>query len=224
MCFVRSSCSIAFFLVSGSCRKRAEGGGSRGDEKKRNTYPESSKGISRHFKRAPIYPVKKGPKYPVARLLPVLINGPDSPRTRPWLVTVVVQNHGRGGLAALDELFQNGARVLCAFLVVVALAQLDQDLGPSFHHVGEGKRFGAGGRVGWAEAEDVGEDDLGVFSGVEGEAVEVDGEEIEEVFFDHAGDQLVLVFEGGFLFCCRQTECWSVNRRWTCMDMDRIWV
>lgn len=59
--------------------------------------------------------------------------------------------------------------MLGAFLVVVPLAQLDQDLGPSFDHVGEGERFGTRrGRVGWPEAEDVGENDLGVFARVEG--------------------------------------------------------
>ena len=165
-----------------SQQREREKGGKQG----RRTHPKRSKRIRSHLKAAPIDPLKKAPEYPRAALLPVPINLRHAPRTAPLLVAVIVQNHGRGRLAALDELLQDGPRVLRALFVVVPLAQLDQDLRTSFDYVGEGERFGARRGVGRAEAEDVGENDLGVFARVEGEAVEVDGEEIQEVFFDHA--------------------------------------
>lgn len=41
-----------------------------------------------------------------------------------------------------------------------------------------------------------------VFARFEGEAVEVDGEEVEEVFVDEAGDETVDLLRGAFSFCC----------------------
>lgn len=84
--------------------------------------------------------------------------------------------------------------------MVVPATQLDQDLGPVAHDVGEGDGVALGGGGGGAEAEDVGEDDLCVLAGFEGEAEEVDGEEVEEVFVDEAGDELVDVLGGAVSF------------------------
>lgn len=42
---------------------------------------------------------------------------------------------------------------------------------------------------------------MGVFTRFEGQTVEVDGEEVEEVFVDEAGDQLVDLFRRAFGFC-----------------------
>ena len=75
--------------------------------------------------------------------------------------------------------------------MVVAPTELDEDLWSVAYNVGEGYGVAFGGGSGGAEAEYVGEDDLGVFAGFEGKAVEVDGEEVEEVFVDKASDKLV---------------------------------
>jgi preprotein translocase subunit YajC len=72
--------------------------------------------------------------------------------------------------------------------VVVGTAEFDEDLRAVADDVREGDGVALVGGVGGAEAEDVGEDDLGVLAGLEGQAVEVDGEEVEQVFVDEAGD------------------------------------
>lgn len=42
---------------------------------------------------------------------------------------------------------------------------------------------------------------MGIFASFEGEPVEVDGQEVEEVFVDEAGDECVDLLRGAFGFC-----------------------
>lgn len=48
--------------------------------------------------------------------------------------------------------------------------------------------------IGRFEAEDMGEDNLGVFSGLEGKKPNAFGEFEKDVFLDYTGDQLVNLF------------------------------
>jgi len=94
--------------------------------------------------------------------------------------------------------------------VIVPPAQLHQYLRAPLDDVRQRERLGLL-RPRWrAEAEDVREDDLGVFARLERQAVEMDGEQVEEVFFDHARHQLV------DLLRVRLGVCWAVSgvARW----------
>lgn len=166
------------------------------------TYPERSKRIRANLKTTLINPLKKLPEHALPALLPIPINCLHTSHTTPRLLAVIIQYHGSRCLI-LDHLPQHGPRWRGTLLVIIPPAQLDQHLGTSLHHVRQRIGLGALRRgvvvlaagvreevVGGPEAEDVGEDDLGVFAGFERQAVEVDGEEVEEVFFDQAVDEL----------------------------------
>lgn len=64
-------------------------------------------------------------------------------------------------------------------------------MGPVAHNVGQGDGVALRGRGGGSKTEHIGEYDLGVFAGFEGKAKEVDGQEVEKIFVDQAGDKLV---------------------------------
>lgn len=70
--------------------------------------------------------------------------------------------------------------------MVVALAQLYQNLGSLLDDVFEGDRFALRGRCRRSETENVGEYDLGIFAGLKWQSVQVDCQEVEKVFFDDA--------------------------------------
>lgn len=148
-------------------------------------YPKRGKGVGGHLERALVDPVEKGPEHAISALRTVPDDAGLAPGARPGHVSVVVQDDGRRGFV-LKDFAEDSAGGCGAFLVVVASAQLHQDLWSLVEDVGEGRGLVLGwGRRG-PEAEDVREDDLGVLSGLKGELVEVDGEEVEQVFFDYA--------------------------------------
>lgn len=139
-------------------------------------YSKRGEGVGGHFKQALVDPLKEPPKDAIPGLRSVPIYGGDALQARSRLFSVVVEDYGGGGLA-LQHFPQDGTCRRRALLVFVAATQLQQYFGPVVDDVAQGDGVRLRRRRRQAESEDVGEDDLGILAGFEGEAVEVLGEQ-----------------------------------------------
>ena len=90
----------------------------------------------------------------------------------------------------LESLSQNDTAWHSTLPVLVTSTQLHNDFWPLIYHIGQGWGIRGRSSVWGLEAEDVGEDGLGVFARLEGEEVYAASEEVEEVLLDDGGDEL----------------------------------
>ena len=115
----------------------------------------------------------------------------------------VVKDYGCD-CVVFEGFFEDSAAGAGAFAAGVAVAEGDDDFGLFADYFAQGVGFGVviwGGDVAWlAEAEDVGDDGLGVFAGFEGEAWDRGDEDGEELFGEGGHDELVDLVGRGFEF------------------------
>lgn len=106
----------------------------------------------------------------------------------------VVENYGCDGVV-FQCFFEDSAAGAGAFAAGVAVAEGDDDFGLFADYFAQGVGFGVvvwrGYVAGLAEAEDVGDDGLGVFTGFEGQAWDRGDEDGEELFGEGGHDELV---------------------------------
>ena len=85
--------------------------------------------------------------------------------------------------------------------MLIPSAQFDDHFRSFIDHVFESRRvFGCA--IWGAEAQDMGEQGLGVFAAFEGEEVDTAGEGVEEVFLNHRCDELDYLVRIAFSLYC----------------------
>ena len=146
----------------------------------RISYPKRRKGIRADFEGSPVAlvnPIDKLPKDTVSSLLRVVHNVVDSDSlTIP--IRLVVEDNGRNGFM-LEGFSKNEAAWQCAFSMLIAFAELDNNLGPRVDYIPNCWRLGLAAL--WPVPQHIGKDGLGVFSSFKGEQMNRSGQRKEQI-------------------------------------------
>lgn len=84
----------------------------------------------------------------------------------------------------LNEFAQHSSSRSSTLFVLVTIAQFHQYLGPLLDDVSECNRVAPLGCTRWSEAQNIGEYDLGIFSGLEWQSVQIPSQQEQKVLFN----------------------------------------
>jgi hypothetical protein len=171
------------------------------------THPKRRKRIRAHLERRLDDPVEEPPEHapPGRRARRVHVGEAARGRLAGALRGRLVVQDQRGDGVELERLAQHAAAGHGALAALVPAAQRDDDLRALADEVVDGQRLGGlvllAAGAGGAVPEHIGEDELGVLAGFEGDLVDVGGEQVEEVFGEHEVDEVVDLVGAGFGIC-----------------------